>query len=135
MRRKNMLKKLYEKKGIARLIVILIIVAICLALVIVIPIIINSSESVAQKADSDHENTANDSAYIEWAANGAFEAVYDAYNKKFISLDEDAAFKVEGYGSSKENEGKVLVVEADELGNTSVKWVYPSELRRIYNNK
>ncbi len=124
-----MLKKLRSKSGVARIIWILFAIVLILLCIIIIPLIDNFNENAKKRLDSDNEQTAWDSAYMRFIAEGSFESIYDLENKVFI--DRPEGVKITGYGLSKENKDKVILVNCDGSGNVVLTWVDPSEYTRL----
>ncbi len=115
--------KLKSKTGVARLIWILTAIVLILVCIIIFPLLGKVREGANERLDEDHEQTAWDSAYMEWIARGKFEAIYDYENKIFI--EEPNGVAIAGYGRAKDNKGKVILVKADEDANIIMEWVDP----------
>lgn len=104
---------------------------IAMALLIIIPVILDVDGSRAKAEDAGHEQTALDSAKLEWVAGGKFEAVYDFHEKKFVGLNEHP-YQVQPYGSTKEHEDCVILVRSDGQGSITLTWISRDLLRERY---
>lgn len=121
--------KLKNKNGIARLVWILTAVVLILVCIILIPVIGNAGEAANKKLDKDNEQTAWDSAYMEWISRGEFEAIYDLENKRFV--EEPNGVVINGYGMAKENKNKVILVKAGPDADITMEWVDPGIYTRV----
>ena len=126
-----MISKVKGKKGAALLIWILVIAVVAMALLIIIPMITDVDGARAKAQDEAHEQTARDSALLEWPSGQAFDAVYDYHEKKFVGLTEHP-YQVKPYGSMKEHEDCVILVQSDGQGSVRLSWISRDLLRQRY---
>jgi competence protein ComGC len=106
-------------------VIFLVIVAVALLLIIIVPILIRNSDTVLDTTDQKLVETAEYQANIEYQQSPhAFAAVYDGERKKFV--DQKAArTTVTPYGTSKDHQGKYILVTVDKDGNISSEWILP----------
>lgn len=126
--------KLKNQNGISVVILILLIAIIILSVLIIIPIATNANESAREQIDLDYEQTATDSAYMKYMADGTgFTAIYDSEKKEFI--DEVGSARefgsITAYGESKNHKDKVILVSVSDSGDIDITWIGVSEYRKV----
>ncbi len=120
-------EKVLNRRGTSRAIVILAIIASALIIAILVPVVMNALDGKAREADDLHVQTAVNSARLRFVQeNVPFNALYDSENKRFVDIGKGTE-KVEPYGNSKQNEGKIIYLRVDENGDVYTKWVYPDD--------
>jgi len=119
------MKSMNNSKGISRAIVIFGIIAVALVGLIVYPIIQKSANDRANEVDSNYITTATKEAQVQYLNNyKGFTAVFDTETKKFVD-ETDAKKTVNPYGTSKEHQGKYLLITVNDKGNVSAEWITP----------
>ena len=111
--------------GMSRLVVILAIIAVALIGLIAYPISKSIMNNRANEVDANYITTATKEAQVEYLNNyKGFTAVFDTETKKFV--DETTAKKtVNPYGTSKEHQGKYLLITVNDKGDVSAEWITP----------
>lgn len=100
-------------------------IALVLVLVIIISLIGKRFDSRMTNFDEEQMLFAEKQAAIEFhESRKAFSLVFDSENKQFVD-EKIARGKVKPYGTSKEHSGMYLLVDVDEEGNISSKWISP----------
>ncbi len=114
-----------DSRGVSRAVAILLITALVLVAIIAVPIINGISDRRMAAVDSQYVNTATKEARVLYLNNyKGFTAVFDTESKKFI--DEKTAKKtVNPYGTSKEHQGKYLLITVNDKGDVSAEWITP----------
>ena len=119
------MRRLFSTKGVSRIVVLAVALAIALVLLVAISFFKKGTESTLQDMDRQVEIAAEHEARLIYTQNDMLEeAVYDAENKTFVDPKE-AINSVEPYGSSKEHQGKYLLIIFGEDENIILKWVNP----------
>ena len=127
----GMIRRIKNKKGTALLVWILGAAVLAMALLIIIPVILDVDGSRARQEDLAHEQTAWDSALMQYVAGGNFEAVYDYHNKKFVALTEHP-YQVQPYGEMKEHEDCVILVRGEGMDSIKLTWISRKLLKERY---
>jgi len=109
----------------SRLVVLFFVVAICLVAIIAYPIANKATNDRANSVDEGYLTAAEKEAKVLYLGNyKGFTAVFDTESKKFI--DEKTAKKtVNPYGTSKEHQGKYLLITVDDNGDVTSEWITP----------
>ena len=115
-----------NQKGCAAIIWILGIEIVVMLLLIFVPVYRESNKKAREEIDIKHEQTAYDSAKLSVQLNGPFCAIYDYYNKEFVTGHE--AVNVEAYGESDLHKEMVILIEAQSTENIKMEWVIPREV-------
>lgn len=126
--------KIKDKKGYAAIILILLVAILIMIVLILYPSFIDLGKSTKDKLDSDYEQTAEDSAYMKYMADGqGFVAVYDSENKTFIDqIASKREFgKITSYGESDDHKGKLILVRVDDSGDISLTWISSDEYWKV----
>ena len=111
-----------NRRGVSRAVVLLAIIAVALLIAIAIPIVLNRTNNMARDVDDLYAQSAEDEARLKWMDEYTpFSGFYDTENKRFIEPGTNM-IKITPYGTSKENEGKVIYVKVDDKGNITTKW-------------
>ncbi len=120
------MRKLSNTKGLSRIVLLAIVLAIALIVVVVIKVVNMRTESALQDMDRQVEIAAEHEARLVYTQNDMLDKmVYDAQNKIFVDPME-AKSTVKPYGSSKEHQGKYLLIAFSEDDNNVVlQWVNP----------
>ncbi len=127
-------KKSVSPKGISRLALVLLVAIGILLVLISIPIYREAEERGKVRMDKGHEQTAWDSAYMKYMLEGGpFTAIYDSENKEFVYRVESMREfdRITAYGESKENIGKVILLNVSKDGEINVKWIGREEYRKV----
>ncbi|WP_155829693.1 hypothetical protein [Butyrivibrio sp. AC2005] len=117
--------KLKGSKGLSRVVVLIALIALALVAIIVVRIARNNINNSLEDMDNEIVIAAERKASLELVQNDLFtEAVYDAENKKFVDPLK-AKTTVVPYGSSKEHQGKYLLITIAEDQSVITEWVKP----------
>lgn len=120
-----------EKGAVAAIFLILGALILIMLVLIFAPDFSGAGEDFKQQEDRAHVQTAEDSARLKFSATGAFTAIYDYTNKRFVTGVNGR--NLEPYGKSKENIGKVIYVEVNSSGKIKTYWDVPRELPKTPN--
>ena len=119
------MRKLFNSKGLSRIVLVAIVFAIALVVLVAIKVATMKTESTLQDMDRQVEIAAEHKARLAYTQNDMLEKmVYDATNKTFVDPME-AVSTVEPYGSSKEHQGKYLLIVFGDEENITLEWVNP----------
>lgn len=123
-----------SNRGVSRLVVILLAAIAIMSVLIAFPVYKNMEEQGKRKIDEGREQTAWDSAYMKFVAEGGpFTVIYDCEQKQFIErLDSMREFdKITAYGEAKEHIGKVILVNVSKDGEIDITWIGREEYRKV----
>ena len=128
------MKKLSSKNGLALIFGVLIFAIIVMLVLIFIPTVKNMQKQASLRIDRDYEETAKDSAYMEFIASGGpFTVIYDSEKKCFVdnvkSLKEFD--QITPYGNAEEHIGKVILIHVAEDGDITLTWIGRNEYKKV----
>jgi hypothetical protein len=123
--KQRLLKKIKSQSGTSRIIYIFGLIALALVMFIVLSKTTTKVDSGMDSVDKEQVIFAERQAEIEFQqSRKAFSLVFDTNNKRFVDK-KTARSTVTPYGTSKEHQGKYLLVTVDEEGGISSKWISP----------
>ena len=114
-----------NSREISKLTFILVFIAFGIFAVIIVLFINQNLNEKTYDFDTQQKIFAEHQAEIEYQKSfKSFSAVFDTETKTFVD-EKTAKRKVKPYGTSKEHSGMYLLVDVDEKGNISSKWISP----------
>lgn len=117
--------KLESHNGLSRMVIIVGLVALVLLLTVFIQFFSSKVGNGMNDLDQKQVTFAVRKATLEYEVNRrAFTSVFDTENKTFVD-QRTARSSVTPYGTSKENQGKYILVTVDDDGNITTEWISP----------
>ena len=117
--------KLTSEKGKVRTGFVVILFAAALLILITLLFVFQRANGELGFIDSRVVSVVEYQAKLEYQQKfEAFSAVFDTRTRQFVD-EKTAKRTVKPYGSSKEHRGMYLLVDVDEEGNVSSKWISP----------